>query len=1089
MGCDRHGVRLEVPMPTIAVGPAFRIATLVPLLALAVGMPAAEQPGGQGAPAEKATPAGDAVSPDQLLKQLPSVPSIVQKDNQVLWDDGKGTAFRFAPIDFKDRPLLETDIGPLPVTRKLLEDNRVDALAALPALVARAKQAGLDGGKLLLADSILAGVHLRPSDAQGDAIVLPEGALRKATPPAVDRAALKTRVADAALALGKLLPQTPLDELGRKTVVDMLLRMGWGDDHKIDMDEVAPAFARRVVRMGWLTECAGFGPKQKEQVDALMAAIVESERFAPTTLFEGSVDGKPLRLAEVKNAFGQGGWILSTPARCAFTRQHPAPMYHWSVPDLNLVVDLPPGSDPLALPVSPIAARLYHGGQAIATWSAKDGFSAKVDEWRKAVPTRGKANIGRNVVTDFVPPSMVLTGLNGDQTAIVCEGGVLAAPKDKSPEEAERFLAQAAQMLPDAAHLDLIGEYLFMYVYDSPDSRFPWLIANKNDKGDIHQTAAQTISSVTAGMMRGDCDDLAELYQTIAERQGRIAYEISLPEHAACAWAEKKEDGQWHVYILQTGPALEFADRELPHALEKAYKSFDDSETFDPNSLGLSLRFSGENTRSQWRLSWRIFAEREYARTMIDVQKDWHFQTYQRGISKMQALIKGGDDDNANYRELAGLYTYTGQYDLAAEFHRKAIERTPDAESKLFLRVELIGALVEGDKLDEARKETAVILDQELPALREKLGPTEIQVGFELASALDKKLPDVAEKVIKSTMLEKMSKIIERIGGWLEGPEFNQDAWDNSSQFLEYRRLSQLYTAIAIDTLKQAPPDSLPRDETLRDIAQSVQQWLNQIAFRDLEEPDQAMMRYASAGDYYGAILGVDRFTALLESAAPPKSDQYNHQQRVGGLAQLNLDLPWIRISVPYWFGRLTELFDKDHKTIDRKEVARLGGLEGGHLFEAYQIGGKLDIDHPVIESDYHLGRLVSALIAGSDPALDEKGRKPFADVVRERLHFVAEKNDKLLRDDTAQWLGDAARFLPMEWYKEVMGIWKDELNYKPKYYWIAWRAALSGAPKHALMVAEMAATEFKDDPSFTEEYEFMKAVLEPKEKDAVEAP
>ena len=84
---------------------------------------------------------------------------------------------------------------------------------------------------------------------------------------------------------------------------------------------------------------------------------------------------------------------------------------------------------------------------------------------------------------------------------------------------------------------------------------------------------------------------------------------------------------------MQTGPTHEFIDEELPESLRKAYTSFDASETFDPNGLGLLLRFSGENTRSSWRLSYRIFAEKEYADAMIAVQKDWHYQTYLQGIN------------------------------------------------------------------------------------------------------------------------------------------------------------------------------------------------------------------------------------------------------------------------------------------------------------------------------------------------------------------------------------------------------------------------------------------------------------------------
>ena len=42
-------------------------------------------------------------------------------------------------------------------------------------------------------------------------------------------------------------------------------------------------------------------------------------------------------------------------------------------------------------------------------------------------------------------------------------------------------------------------------------------------------------------MLRGDCDDLSELYQEIAARQGRMAHMIGLPAHAALAWSEQRQ--------------------------------------------------------------------------------------------------------------------------------------------------------------------------------------------------------------------------------------------------------------------------------------------------------------------------------------------------------------------------------------------------------------------------------------------------------------------------------------------------------------------------------------------------------------------
>ena len=219
--------------------------------------------------------------------------------------------------------------------------------------------------------------------------------------------------------------------------------------------------------------------------------------------------------------------------------------------------------------------------------------------------------------------------------ALVTQTGVVRPARSGARADAEAFYAAAVEALPDAAHLDLIGEYLLVYAYDSPDPRFPALLGTHAVSGDIHQTAAQTLATTTGGMMRGDCDDLSELDQEIALRQGRNAQMIGLPAHAALAWAMQNGDGSWLTYILQTGQPLAFPGATLPDSLELTYKSFGSSELFDRTKLEILLRFSGENTRSSWYLSWRIFKDPAYARTMIDVQRDWHFQTYQRAIVKM----------------------------------------------------------------------------------------------------------------------------------------------------------------------------------------------------------------------------------------------------------------------------------------------------------------------------------------------------------------------------------------------------------------------------------------------------------------------
>ena len=184
--------------------------------------------------------------------------------------------------------------------------------------------------------------------------------------------------------------------------------------------------------------------------------------------------------------------------------------------------------------------------------------------------------------------------------------------------------------------------------------------------------------------------------------------------------------------------------------------------------------------------------------------------------------------------------------------------------------------------------------------------------------------------------------------------------------------------------------------------------------------------------------------------------------------------LPWIKLSVPFWLNALERRFEREKETIDKPAAIAIGQQIAASFAQVKELGFAATF----LEHEEHIGGLITALLAQDEKAL------------RERLRFVKEKDDKRLRDDTAQWLGDVARFLPMDWYQTVLKCWVDEVDYKPKYFWIAWRAALNKAPKHALLVAKFAAERFTDDPTFAEEYAFMRTVLEqPAAKERTDAP
>jgi hypothetical protein len=771
--------------------------------------------------------------------------------------------------------------------------------------------------------------------------------------------------------------------------------------------------------------------------------------------------------------------------------EHPEPIYFGGMPALRTVVELVPGADPLATGAVPRSAKVWR--QVESDWlpvvQLADG---KVSEsspgsWAKAVPRRNRSpNVG-----DWLPAHILVTSPLGDVLMLASSGGTVIPPRDSSPAEGERFLAEAARALPDAAHLDLIGQHLLRYVYDSPDPRLPTLIGNKTVKGDIHQTALQTLATATGGMIRGDCDDLAELYETIAERQGRTAHVIGVPGHAACAWGEKRADS-WHVFILQTGPALEFADADLKQSLGKAYKHFDESETFDPNGLSLLLRFTDENQRGSWRLSYRIFEDPEYARIMIDVQKDWHFSTYQRGIAKMRKLIESSPKETAetaNFRELSGLYSFTGQYALAAEYHQKAIDLTAeDKLSSLYMDVELIGHLFDAGKAHRAREVALDLLDRQIPAQEAKLGPSLMQVSAQLAGVLaGHQARDLALRALRPGLVMFNTRLFETLGrkqnarqgkggdvqhpvaglnslgDWLEGPDFDQNLWDNHPALQQYRRLAQYLANTAIACLEGANQSDLAADADLQLAARFSQVWLDRVAFRDIDDPGEALTRYATAGRAYATLLGSERLQSLLDSAPEPTVLDAVPTRRVGGIAQVMLDAGWIRVSPSYWSGRLMELFERDRENFDTALATRLAD----HALQAAAKVAGTPLEDARTALQTHLVGLIKALLTKDEPGL------------RKHLKVVAERKDKDWYDDTARWLGDAARRLDdLTWYATVLKCWDSEVGYESKYFWIAWRAALGKAPKHALMAAELAVKRYPLNPAFLEELQFMRQVL-----------
>lgn len=851
------------------------------------------------------------------------------------------------------------------------------------------------------------------------------------------------------------LQDTSLSALSRDAIKDVIGRV-IKTDKGLATDQVNPAFARRLVRHGWLDAIAGLDKKLKKEGEKLSRALEKASALEPVHEWQAGAQSLTL----FGDAWGPSLWVYRNRDSTQVALRPAVPMYDNSIPvhkvwvqySLDGKVDL---NEPQILR-SASKIRVVAGDKELAAWSEKDEFASDEKTWRSVFKRRSPLQVSNNF-----PPHIVQQDLDGSIYRLLVSEGELEAPQDSSEEAATAFLDQAARVMKDAGHLDLIGQYLVKYVYDSPETSVPFLVGNRDLNGDIHQTALETLSTVSGGVCRGDCDDAAELYQQIIERQGRLGHVIMLPGHAALAFAEEREN-QWRVIVLQTGPALEFKDKELPKALEKAYKHFGATETFDPNGLSLLLRFSNEKTRGPWRLGWRIFSDADYADTMIDIQKDWHFQTYLQAIKKMQKILEDeANHDPANMREISSLYAFTGQWDKFVEYHEKAVALTRDPVSLLEFDFDFINSLFDAGR-DEAALE---VLDKVMAKLgeeemRKRLGDGIIGYGLKLASICSSNgKAKQALKVLDQTVSMSMLRVGQMLTRLIQRDVHNNEEWDTNSQIGMLRRMMRQYVATGLGALERLSVEERPKEGATIQIAS---EWLKKISFADIDGPTGELNNYALLAEFLSLDSNFADFMDEVEKAGlPEKVNNVNHRQIFSGDDRA-LKLSWIKASAPLWAQMILQSVNNRDRALDHKLVKRYDQA----LQEALGFVQEHQLDSRNLQ--------ISAIQAQVAAAMLDKDNKR----LRELLKTVKEREDKWLRDGVAALMGNMARHIDIKDYDAMVDAWVDEVNYKPKYYWMAWRAALVNQPQHALLVAKRAATLFKDDPSFVEEYEYMQKLF-----------
>lgn len=978
-----------------------------------------------------------AEAPD--LSQIPASAGISTHGETTSWH-----ALEIVGTDSQRHVMVNIDGQRIAVARALVEHDDGEAANELPKLIKRANAAEISLSHLRLDRGLLTGIHLRGSNelVLGNGILIGEKTSLDQLP--AQRVALK----EAAHALAESLSTSSLSPLAQSALRKILAQLDQSASAKDD--DFSPELVRHLLSNNWLAN------DFTTNIDYanLRHALTQAMTLQKGQCFRG--DG--MALVEWVNALKNRVFVLTTPTGNSRLQNHPQSPYDApaSTPTTRMLVQYFPAEvDPL-ISTLPTRAEVWWGRERLAWWDAQSGFSADVARWRTVLPDNGDG-VGSQTIEEWRPPHLVLSDANGAITALCTMHGVLRPALAGNHDDQERFLADAARCLPDAKYLDLIGQYLFSYVHDSPDPQRCELIGVHGFSDDIHQTVEQTVSTVCDGQMRGDCDDLSEVYHHLLSRQGHLPQVFSLPGHAACAWSLHEGD-LWKTCVLQTGQPLEFSADSLEKTLAQLFKHFDPNYTEGGATVSLLLRFAGENTRSHWRLGSRIMYDHEYAQKMIAVQRDWFFYTHAHAIATMQGMIAAGDHDNANWSELSGLYRRTGQWAAATAAERTSLALRKNPLERLDAQFTVISLLSRDHHVAAALREAQTLL-QSLDGDFKDQPAVQIKYIQRLCLQLsDDAYQDFRQLLISQRLFPHMEKQRQELSQWAR-TRFNRRAW--AEQAREERFSAELVIhATAEAFMHDTTP--LANQPVLQQQLLFADRWLNELAFLDTGERDDVMAAYALVGQLDGALIGEAEFDMLLDQATEPTMWTDSHRRRLSGLPQLRLDLPWIRICVPYWTERLSSCMGGQQNPIDEKNALHLIA----RLQSAIDSCARLEMNATYLDHTRRWVGLMDSLLRH-----DEDGLRS---IFRRYAERHDRKSDEMLTDN----LVALARHLPPRWFRRVLTLWDETAATKPGYFALAWGCAQSEAIPQALEVGALAAQRFADDPAFVDEFVYLQHVL-----------
>lgn len=705
------------------------------------------------------------------------------------------------------------------------------------------------------------------------------------------------------------------------------------------------------------------------------------------------------------------------------------------------------------------SVRMTH--QAIGVTASYDMKEKKLtyDEkvWNRAVgfeqppwPENYRKAKGYGDVGWMLPPHVLLTDLNGAVTSIVTpKGRVDARDFSSIADTAERqkamdkFLDELAQVLPTANYLHLYFRYFFEYILDSPITSKPTLLGSRAHCGDIHQTTYESLERRMGNRYVGDCDDLAEFFVNVTKRQNKLSFVMALPAHAAGGWVEKKPEGGYKMFVVDTGPPRMFEDKDIDKAIEAAFRAYDEDRTmrFDPKSLGFLFRFNGEPTRTPYYLSSRMYTDRAYGEAMEKVQSYWHFHFYALGINTMLDMVNKGDKVAENCTELAGLYGQIREVEESIKWTKEALKQFgPDDKNSRFSEEFRIAMMWreerENDKAYESLKQMAAALKE-----LEKDQGTLNYLSFRMQAMnllTGVKRPWEAWNVISTDMVR-----------------FAQ------ARFTKIEHAAGL-TTIYKEMQDQIRAGKVPtQTETFE--MQRLEKILNWFYKERLFEPEDDfndyMRKYAFLGQFYAAKYGQSRLVTELLKDGPYPTPEKNrkHGAREGGEDE---DWKWIRLSIMSYgiaVGDALDLDDPPEKW-RRDEAVKLCEQMLKAAEHARKFGSLSSSEFQLLST-----RVFRAFLT--------KDWKDYEEVLKE-----TQKRDwARLTSDIAETVGRCARFVSPQEFTVQYRLFCKYVKARTSYFTVIYEAYRAEGIDHAIAACPVALELNPGDEDMKREAAFLK--------------